>query len=398
MDGTNNLEKFILMKRKNSWMLLMMVFAVACGTGNKSNTEGPKYEGLLPEQDQFKDTIEGKPTDLYYLTNSSGMEVAITNYGGRVVGLVVPDNQGRPVDVVLGHGSIEDYLQTTEVYFGALIGRVGNRIAGGRFSLEGVEYKLPQNNGPNTLHGGLKGFHNVVWDARQLSDSSLVLNYFSPHGEEGFPGNLDVEVTYTVTAQNGLKIDYGAQTDRLTPVNLTNHAFFNLNGEGSGTINNHTLMINADYFTPVDSTLIPTGELESVQDTPFDFTSHIKIGERLDSTANTQLEYGQGYDHNFALNLSEEDMPLVAQIKGDKTGIVMSVYTNEPGLQFYGGNFMRSQNKLKSGAKDDFRTAFCLETQHFPDAVNQPDFPSVLLEKGDEYHTVSVYAFDVITE
>jgi aldose 1-epimerase len=386
------------MKRKGNWIFLMLIFAFACGTGNNCNTKGPIHDGLLPRAENFKDTINGKPTDLYYLTNQSGMEAAITNYGGRLVGLVVPGKDGKPVDVVLGFGSLEGYLQTTEPYFGALIGRVGNRIAGGRFVLNGVEYNLPKNNGPNTLHGGLKGFQDVVWDATQTSDSTLVLKYFSSHGEEGFPGNLDVEVTYSLTPRIGLQIDYRAQTDRLTPVNLTNHAFFNLNGEGAGTINNHLLMINADYFTPVDSTLIPTGELRPVENTPFDYRTPVKIGERLDTTANFQLKYGKGYDHNFALIATDDDMPVVAQIKGDKSGIVMFVRTNEPGLQFYGGNFMQSQNKLKSGAKDDFRTAFCLETQHFPDAVNQPAFPSVLLDKDEDYHTVSEYVFYVKNE
>ncbi len=238
----------------------------------------------------------------------------------------------------------------------------------------------------------------VVWDAEQTSDSSLVLNYFSPDGEEGFPGNLEVRVVYSLTADNGLKIEYHAQTDELTPVNLTNHAFFNLNGEGSGTINNHLLMIDADSITPVDSGLIPLGELLSVEGTPFDFREPVEIGARLDTTAHIQLRHGKGYDHNYVLNKSNRDLTLAAKITGDKSGIVMSVYTQEPGLQFYGGNFMQSQNTLKSGAKDDFRTSFCLETQHFPDAPNQPAFPSILLDSGEVYQTVSEYRFDVISE
>jgi aldose 1-epimerase len=383
------------MKSIELYAVLLLIMAVGCSPKEKNSFDDA---GLLPQKRHFVDIIDEKPTSLFYLTNNAEMKVAITNYGGRVVGLVVPDKKGRPVDVVLGFDSLEGYQKSTELYYGALIGRVGNRIADGRFSIDAIEYRLPRNNGPNTLHGGLKGFQGVVWGAEQPSDSSLVLNYFSPQGEEGFPGNLEVKVLYTLTSQNGLKVEYWAQTDALTPVNLTSHAFFNLNGEGSGTINNHTLMVNAGYFTPVDSTLIPTGELRSVSNTPFDFRTPVKIGSRLDTTANTQLKYGKGYDHNFALNPSEKKIPMAAQVEGDISGIVMSVYTNEPGLQFYGGNFMQGKNSLKSGVKDEFRTSFCLETQHFPDAVNQPGFPSILLDKGEEYYSVTLYEFDVKEE
>ncbi len=350
---------------------------------------------LLPQKNQFEKVIGGKKTSLFYLSNDSGMKAAITNYGGRVVGLIVPDKEGKPVDVVLGFASIDEYQASAEPYYGALIGRVGNRITNGRFSIGGVDYTVTRNNGPNTLHGGAMGFHSVVWDAEQESDSSLILKYFSPHGEEGFPGNLEVKVVYTLSSGNWLEMKYWAKTDALTPVNLTNHAFFNLNGEGSGTINNHIMMIDAGFYTPVDSMLIPTGELRFVENTPFDFRIPVKIGSRLGTSACVQLKYGHGYDHNFALNPSEEKVSLAARVRGDKTGIVMSVYTNEPGLQFYGGNFMKSENRLKSGVDDHFRTAFCLETQHFPDAVNQPGFPSVLLDKGEVFNSVSIYEFDV---
>ncbi len=383
------------MRRKELYVLLGLVLAMGCQPKEKKSAE---YSELLPKREHFRDTIDGKPTDLFYLMNHHGMQAAITNYGGRVVSLIVPDKRGLPVDVVLGIESLSGYQNSTEAYFGALIGRVGNRIANGRFSVDGKEYQIPQNNGPNTLHGGLKGFHGVVWDAEQTSDSSLVLNYFSPDGEEGFPGNLEVRVVYSLTADNGLKIEYHAQTDQLTPVNLTNHAFFNLNGEGSGTINNHVLMVDADFITPVDQELIPFGELLSVEGTPFDFRTPVEIGARLDTTAHIQLSHGKGYDHNFVLNKSNSELTLVAKITGDKSGIVMSVYTQEPGLQFYGGNFMQSQNTLKSGAKDDFRTSFCLETQHFPDAPNQPSFPSILFGSGEVYQTVSEYRFGVISE
>jgi aldose 1-epimerase len=252
---------------------------------------------------------------------------------------------------------------------------------------------LFQNNGPNTLHGGKKGFQAVMWDASQPNDTTLVLHYVSPDGEEGFPGNLDVTVTYSVTADNGFKCDYVAKTDKKTVVNLTNHAFFNLNGEGSGSINNHILQIHASRYTPVDSTLIPTGKIEPVAGTPFDFTKPTAIGARLEED-NQQLKYGKGYDHNYVLN-GGKGMKKAATVIGDKSGIVMEVHTEEPGLQFYGGNFMQGKNTFKGGSKDEFRTAFCLETQHFPDAPNQPSFPSITLSPGETYKTTSVYKFSV---
>jgi aldose 1-epimerase len=350
----------------------------------------------LPDSNSFKDTIDGKSTSLYILKNSRGVTLAITNYGGRFVGLWVPGKDGTMTDVVVGFKSVNDYVNSTEPYFGATIGRVGNRIAGGKFSLDGKAYTLFTNNGPNTLHGGKKGFQAVVWDAKQPNDSTLVLKYLSKDGEEGFPGNLDVTVTYALNNNNEISMDYEAVTDKKTMVNLTNHAFFNLNGEGSGTINNHVLQVNADKYTPVDATLIPTGELASVAGTPFDFTQPASIGSRLDTTSNVQLQYGKGYDHNFVLrSTNPAGLQHAASIWGDKSGVVMEVYTNEPGLQFYGGNFMQSKNIFKGGSKDDFRTAFCLETQHFPDAPNQAAFPSIVIAPGEKYQTSSVYKFSV---
>jgi len=349
---------------------------------------------VLPDKAKFQDTVDGKPTDLYILKNNNGITAAITNYGGRLVGLWVPDKNGNNVDVVVGFGSLQQYSQSTEPYFGATIGRVGNRIAKGKFTLDGKEYTLFTNNGPNTLHGGKKGFGDVVWTATQLNDTTLQLQYLSKDGEEGFPGNLDVTVVYTLTGNNELRIDYDATTDKRTVVNLTNHAFFNLNGEGSGTINNHVLQINARRYTPVDSTLIPLGQHQDVVGTPFDFTKPTAIGARVDEN-NEQLTFGKGYDHNFVLDKKGTSMSHAATIIGDKSGIEMRVYTQEPGLQFYGGNFMQSQNTFKSSAKDDFRTAFCLETQHFPDSPNQPHFPSIVLAPGQVYQTTSVYQFSV---
>ncbi len=348
----------------------------------------------LPDQKLFHDTIDGKNTELYILKNKNGMTAAVTNFGGRLVGLWVPDKNGTITDVVVGLNSVQDYIKSTEPYFGATIGRYGNRIAKGKFSLDGKEYTLFTNNGPNTLHGGKKGFQYVVWDATQPNDSTLELFYLSKDMEEGYPGNLNVKVTYTLTNNNELKFDYKATTDKKTVVNLTNHAFFNLNGEGSGTINNHVLQINADQYTPVDSTLIPTGKNELVTRTPFDFRNPVAIGSRIDEI-NQQLKNGNGYDHNFVLSKNALGMNTVAIVTGDKSGIVMMIFTQEPGLQFYGGNFMQSKNTFKGGATDDFRTAFCLETQHFPDSPNQPGFPSTLLDSGQTYQTSSVYRFSV---
>ncbi len=252
---------------------------------------------------------------------------------------------------------------------------------------------LQTNNGTNHLHGGNKGFQYVVWDAKQQRDSLLELTYLSKDMEEGYPGNLQVKVVYRLSDDNELKLDYEAITDKKTVANLTNHAFYNLNGQGSGTINDHILMINADHYTPVDSTLIPTGKIEPVANTPFDFRTPVAIGKNVDAE-DAQIKNGLGYDHNFVLNTANnQDLNSAANVQGDKTGIVMQVFTQEPGLQFYGGNFMQSKNKIKGGGKDDFRTAFCLETQHFPDSPNQPNFPSTILEPGNTYKTRTVYKF-----
>jgi aldose 1-epimerase len=287
-------------------------------------------------------------------------------------------------------------VNSSEPFFGATIGRYGNRIKGGKITVDGKTYQLDVNNGPNTLHGGKGGFHNVMWEGQQLGDSAVAFTYTSADGEMGFPGTLQAKVTYTLTADNAIKMDYEATTDKKTVCNLTNHAFFNLNGSGSGTINNHILQINADEYTPVDSTLIPFGKMESVAGTPFDFITPTAIGARVMDTTNTQLKYGKGYDHNFVLRKNVTNgTTSVANITGDVSGITMNILTIEPGLQFYGGNFMQGKNTIKGGKKDDFRTAFCLETQHFPDSPNQLAFPTTLLEPGKKYETHSVYQFSV---
>jgi aldose 1-epimerase len=360
-------------------------------TTANGNANATKPTPGIPDRKAFQSTIDGKQTDLYILKNSNGMTAAITNYGGRLVSLLVPDKNGTMQDVIVGYGSVAAFADSSESYFGATIGRVGNRIAKGKFTLDGKEYTLATNNGPNSLHGGQKGFNAIVWEASQPNDTSLVLHYLSKDGEEGYPGNLDVTVTYSLTSDNGFKCNYKATTDKKTVVNLTNHAYFNLNGAGSGTINNHILQINADRYTPVDSTLIPSGKLESVSGTPFDFTRPTAIGSRINQN-HEQLKFGMGYDHNFVLNGS--GMKKAATVVGDQSGIQMEVYTEEPGIQFYGGNFMQGANALKSG-KDEHRTAFCLETQHFPDSPNQPSFPSVVLSPGQTYQTTTVYRFSV---
>ena len=343
----------------------------------------------------FETVIDGKKTALYILKNKNGLEASITNYGGKVVSLIVPDRNGVFADVVLGFSSIQDYLKANGPYFGALIGRYGNRIAKGSFTLDGQTYKLATNNGPNGLHGGKKGYNAVVWDAVQPDAHTLELSYLSPDGEEGYPGNLTVKVTYQLTDDNELKIEYSANTDKNTVINLTHHSFFNLAGECNGTINDHILMINADKYTPVDERLIPTGELAPVAGTPFNFRVAKPIAQDL-FTPNKQLDCGKGYDHNFVLTKTLRNgdaLSLAARITDPVSGRSMEVLTNEPGLQFYGGNFLNGSDVGKSKKPYLFRTAFCLETQHFPDSPNHPNFPSTELKPGEKYHSVCIYKF-----
>ncbi|WP_163325457.1 aldose epimerase family protein [Draconibacterium mangrovi] len=380
------------MKSRNLFIALVMAtLAVAC---NQKPAE-QLICGSLKEAD-FKATIAGKETGLYELKNGE-LTMAVTNYGGRIVSLLVPGKNGEMADVVLGFPSIDAYLNAKEVFHGALIGRVGNRIAKGKFSLNDVEYTLPINNDPNHLHGGPEGFHNVVWDVKAVNDTSIVLSYLSKDGEMGYPGNLNAEVTYTLTPQNEVKMAYKATTDKSTPVNLTNHAFFNLKGEANGTINDHLLTINADNFTAVDSTLIPFGENVPVEGTPFDFREAKAIGADLAlQSENEQLQNGLGYDHNFALNKTVDgEMSWAATVVEPASGRKMEIFTKEPGIQFYGGNFMDGADTGKYGKTFDFRESFALETQHFPDSPNQPAFPSIILNPGETYSTASIYRFSV---
>lgn len=364
---------------------------VSTQASNKTLTENTSMTPAVLDSSNFIGEIQGKKVNLYWIKNEN-IQAAFTNYGGRLVSLLVKDKDSRFIDVVVGFKSIKDYQNSTEPYFGATIGRVGNRIAKGKFSLNGKSYSIPINNGENALHGGTKGYQDVVWNAEKTNDQTIVFTYVSPDMEMGFPGNLKVKVTYSVTRDNEIKMEYEAATDKTTIVNLTNHAFFNLNGEGSGTILNHTVQFNAKAYTPVDKGLIPTGKIETVIGTPLDFIKPHSIGERI-KTNNIQLENGGGYDHNYVLDKHKKGLAHVGSITGDLSGVVMNIYTEEPGFQFYSGNFMQSKNTFKSGAKDDYRTAFALETQHFPDSPNQPNFPSITLEPKQVYHTVSVYKF-----
>lgn len=384
---------------KNNIMVFCSACAVvllaACGGPASKNSKPADSTGTTsaagPNAKNFHGIINGKPVELYTLTNKSGASVSITNYGGRVVSLMVPDKAGKLVDVVLGYDSISTYDKPKEPYFGAIIGRYGNRIAKGKFTVGGKAYQADVNDGVNTLHGGYKGFFSQVFDAGQQGQS-LHLTYVSADGEGGYPGKLTVKITYTLTDDNALKIDYTANTDKETIVNLTNHAYFNLSGEGSQTILDNTLMIDANGFTPVDTTLIPTGKIQPVKGTPFDFTTEKAIGKDI-GVKDEQLKNGKGYDHNFVLNKHDSNKA-VALVSSPVTGISMEVYTTEPGLQFYSGNFLTGETHDGKGGKAyGLRSALCLETQHFPDSPNQPSFPSTVLKPGETYHTSTTYKF-----
>ena len=340
-------------------------------------------------------THNGRPITLYKLTNAHGVEVHAMNYGGIILSIRVPDRKGEFADVVLGHDTLEGYIPNPP-YIGAIIGRYGNRIANGSFILDGKTYTLPKNDGPNTLHGGTdKTFNKVVWDGEPLKGKTgVAFTYLSHDGDDGFPGNLKVKVTYTLTDDNAIVIDYEATTDKSTPINLTQHSYFNLAGEGNGDILNQEMMINADRFTPVDKTLIPTGELRPVKGTPFDFTTSTKIGARIDDPYD-QMVLGHGYDHNFVINRKSGDTGLVlaARAYDPSSGRVLEVSTTQPGVQFYTGNFLDGTVTGKQGHVYKRRYAFCLETQHFPDSPNHPEFPSTILKPGETFRSQTVFKF-----
>ena len=359
----------------------------------------PKAEAKSKMQKQaFGKIQDGQTVDLYVLTNKQGMSAAITNFGATLVSLKVPDRDGKIGDVVLGYDNPADY-ETGKAYFGGTIGRYGNRIAHGKFTLDGVSYSVPTNDGENSLHGGVRGFNKRVWTAKEVSSSAgeaLELTYLSKDGEEGYPGNLKVKVVYTVLAdQNALKIEYTATTDKATVTNLTNHSYFNLAGQGNGDILQHQLTLFASQFTPVDATLIPTGKLEGVRGTPFDFLQATAIGARINQD-DQQLKFGKGYDHNWVLDKSSEGaLSLAARAYDAQSGRILEVSTTEPGVQFYSGNFLDGSVHGKDGKVYGYRSAFCLETQHFPDSPNHANFPSTVLKPGQTLRSTSVYKFTV---
>jgi len=338
---------------------------------------------------------DGQAVEAFTLTSGRGMELRVITYGGIITYWRVPDRDGRTDDVVLGHETLEGYLQPTSRYFGALAGRYANRIAKAQFALDGHTYTLAANNGPNALHGGLKGFDKVVWAAEPFErpgEVGVVLTHTSPDGDQGYPGTVKVQVTYTVTTRNELRVDYRATTDKATPINLTQHTYFNLAGDGRRDVLDHVLTINADRFTPVDPTLIPTGELAPAEETPFDFRKPVPIGARIDAD-DEQLRRGRGYDHNFVLNATAGALVHAAHVSEPTTGRTLDVYTDQPGMQFYSGNFLDGSAVGKDGHVYKQRFGFCLETQHFPDSPNQPAFPSTILRPGDEFTTTTVFAF-----
>ncbi|MBN1342979.1 MAG: galactose mutarotase [Phycisphaerae bacterium] len=346
------------------------------------------------QKQPFAKTPHGQVVDLYTLTNAGGVRARIMTYGGTIVSLEVPDREGKLGDVVLGFDTLAEYIKDSP-HFGCVCGRFANRIAKGRFTLDGVEYKLATNNGPNHLHGGIKGFDKAVWKTEPVEKSGAAgvrMTYTSADGEEGYPGALTCKMTYTLTYDNELRIDYQARTDKPTPLNLTNHTYFNLAGAGTGDINNHELMINADRFTPTDATQIPTGELRPVEGTPMDFRKPTPIGARIDAD-DEQLRTGSGYDHNWVLNSADGSLALAAEVYEPTTGRVMRTYTTEPGVQLYTANHLDGHHVGKAGKRYGRRGALCLETQHFPDSPNKPDFPSTILRPGQTYAQTTVYAF-----
>jgi aldose 1-epimerase len=372
--------------RAASWLVLLCAAVWGAGCARR---ETPATKIMKQE---FGKTQDGIAVQLYTLSNGKGVRITLTNYGGIITSIVVPDREGRAGDIVLGFDTLEGYLKG-HPYFGAIIGRYGNRIGKARFSIDGVEYRLAANDGDNHLHGGVKGFDKVVWHAREYADPAgqhVALHYRSPDGEEGYPGNLDVNVVYTLNEDNQLRIEYTATTDKPTVVNLTNHSYFNLAGEGD--ILGHILRLNADQFTPVDSGLIPTGELRSVNGTPLDFTTPTAIGARINQD-DEQLRFGRGYDHNFVVRGPAGTLREAAEVYEPKTGRVLRVLTTEPGIQFYSGNFLDGTLRGKGGRLYAHRSGFCLETQHFPDSPNKPQFPSTVLRPGQSYRSTTVYEF-----
>jgi aldose 1-epimerase len=378
-------------KQKARTLLCALIFIGGLTLAGSLRSQGMR--GTI-KKESFGKTTGGELTELYSLTNKKGMEVSITNFGATVVTLKVPDRSGKAADIVLGYDTLDGYENGTS-YFGATVGRYGNRIAGGKFSIDGKTYTLPKNNGENTLHGGIVGFNKRLWKAREIASKegeSLEMTYLSADGEEGFPGNLSAKVVFTLPAErNELRIDYTATTDKDTVLNLTNHSYFNLSGEGNGDILDHVMTLHSKQFTPVDKTLIPTGELKNVGGTPMDFNSATAIGKRINEN-DEQLVFGKGYDHNWVLTRAGGGLSMAAEAYDPKSGRKLEVLTTEPGVQFYSGNFLDGA-KGKGNKPYPQRAAFCLETQHFPDSPNHPNFPSTLLKPNSVFHSQTVFRF-----
>ena len=381
------------LKLRDFLLLSLVIMISSCTNKQKeANVVETTKSGLV--KSDFQTVIDGDSTNLYVLNNSNGVEVAITNYGGRIVSVMVPDKDGVFKDVVLGFDNIDDYT-ATDNNFGATIGRYGNRIAHGKINIDGVEYELPQNNFGHSLHGGPEGFDKKVFIATQPDNKSLILTYLSEDGEAGYPGNLDVKVTMTLTDNNAIDIRYEALTDKKTVVNLTNHSYFNLSGDANNNVLDNILMINADSFTPVDDTFMTTGEILTVEGTPMDFRTPTSIGERIDNYEYDQLKFGDGYDHNWVLNTKGDISQVAASVYSPASGIQLEVYTDEPGVQVYTGNFLAGTDTGKYGAVYGKRNAICLETQKYPDTPNKPDWPSAFLMPGDTYTSRCIYKFTV---
>ena len=374
------------MKKLCVWAVAALLMAACTPKAEKATDSG-----LL--QSNFRTEVDGKKTDLYILRNKNNMEVCITNFGGRIVSVMVPDKDGQMRDVVLGFDSIQDYISKPSD-FGASIGRYANRINQGKFTLDGVEYQLPRNNYGHCLHGGPQGFQYRVYDAVQLNPQELQLTYVAKDGEEGFPGNITCKVLMKLTDDNAIDIQYEAETDKPTIVNMTNHSYFNLDGD-AGSNAEHLLTIDADYYTPVDSTFMTTGEIVPVEDTPMDFRTPMPVGERINDFDFVQLKNGNGYDHNWVLNAKGDINRRAASLKSQKTGIVLDVYTNEPGVQVYAGNFLDGSLTGKKGITYNQRASVCLETQKYPDTPNKPEWPSAVMRPGEKYMSQCIFKFSV---
>jgi aldose 1-epimerase len=372
-------------------LITLLSLLVLCCTQQKKTEETPAF----PDPENFDTIVDGKPIALYILENENGIKIAITNYGARVVSVLMPDKEGHITDIALGYNTIGEYLND-QIYSGPIVGRYANRIKDAHFTIEGKEYDLYKNDGDNTLHGGKEGFDKKIWNAAQDSNS-VTMHYLSPDGEEGYPGNLDLTVSYKLTPDNELKIEYAATSDAPTCINLTNHTIWNLKGEGDSTILDHYMMINGDYFTPVDNEWIPTGEILPVEGTPLDFREGKQIGKDINAD-DEQLKNGLGYDHNWVLNKTDEEPGLAAKLWEETTGRMLEVYTSEPGMQLYSGNFLDGTVTGKSGRPYLYRSALIFETQHYPDSPNHDNFPSTLLMPGENYHQLTVIKFKQINK